>query len=281
MGLGGRTEVQSLRDDSRPVRWIDAATGGVRKAFDAIAHGDGIGVKGDIKTVDSRPAAAGGFELVSPDGPRASYDAANKVARGNLMVDADDHWDLTRASWHSPDQRPGVDAHEYADVVDDFYGATFGRDSIDDAGMQIISTVHFANRYCNAFWNGIQMTYGDGDGRTCIPLSGGVDVVGHELTHGVTEFTSNLIYENESGALNEAFSDMMGIAFHFSLLDTEKDFDYVHVTDGNGTVLATYTGLFRRGATSPCISTSTGSVRLTTDSSVTAQGFIVDSVVPC
>ena len=62
-----------------------------------------------------------------------------------------------------------------------------------------MSTVHFANRYCNAFWNGAQMTYGDGDGKTCLPLSGGLDVVGHELTHGVTEFTSNLIYEDESG----------------------------------------------------------------------------------
>ncbi len=143
-------EVQSLRDDSRPVRWIDAATGGVRKAFDAIVHGDGIGVKGDTKTVDSRPKSGGGFELVSPDERRATYDAGNKQQRGPLMTDADDHWDLLRASWRSPDQRPGVDAHQYADVVDDFYADTFQRDSIDDAGMQIISTVHFANRYCNA-----------------------------------------------------------------------------------------------------------------------------------
>jgi len=72
-----------------------------------------------------------------------------------------------------------------------------------------------------------------------------------------------------------------GFAFHFSLLDTEEDFDFVIVSDGNGQQLIRYTGLFRRGATSPCISTPTGSVRLTTDSSVVAQGFIVDSVVPC
>ena len=477
-------EVQSLRADSRPVRWIDAGNGAVRKAFDALAEGDGTGVKGDTKTVDSRPASGGGFELVSPDVRRVTFDAGNKQVRGTIMVDADDHWNLTQSAFHSPDQRPGVDAHYYADVVDDFYGSTFGRDSIDDNGMTIISTVHFANRFCNAFWNGIQMTYGDGDARTCIPLSGGLDVVGHELTHGVTEFTSNLIYEDESGALNEAFSDMMGntiefyadglgrdpagtpdwligedvilspdvflgfrnmadpaedndpdhysellvgpedngfvhsnsgianhayylaltggqnagciaqnghpvthtadcdvtvdgvgvdraaqifydgftslpefanfcdarnatvavaggdkpnirdawtavgvhdgctpgvpppppcvgddtatipfesphpygnngdctwtydngtggFAFHFSLLDTEEDFDFVTVRDGNGAVLATYTGLFRRGATSPCITTPTGSVQLTTDASVVAQGFIVDAAVPC
>ncbi len=477
-------EVQSLRADSRPVRWIDAGNGAVRKAFDALAEGDGTGVKGDVKSVDSRPASGGGFELVAPDGRRATFDAGNKQVRGTLMVDADDHWNLTQSAFRSPDQRPGVDAHYYADVVDDFYGSTFGRDSIDDNGMQIISTVHFANRYCNAFWNGIQMTYGDGDARTCLPLSGGLDVVGHELTHGVTEFTSGLIYENESGALNESFSDMMGntiefyaasvgrdpagtpdwligedviiapdvflgfrnmadpaedndpdhysellvgaedngfvhsnsgisnhayylaltggqnagciaqnghpathtadcdvtvsgigvdraadifydgftslpefanfcdarnatvavagadkptirdawtavgvhdgctpavpppppcigddtatipfesphpygnngdctwtydngtggFAFHFSLLDTEQGFDFVTVRDGNGAVLATYTGTARRGATSPCITTPTGSVQLTSDASVVAQGFIVDAAVPC
>jgi len=72
-----------------------------------------------------------------------------------------------------------------------------------------------------------------------------------------------------------------GFALHFSLLDTEEDFDFVIVRDGNGTVLATYTGLSRRAVTSPCITTPTGSVQLTTDASVTAQGFIVDAVVPC
>jgi bacillolysin len=477
-------EVQSLRSGSRPIRWIDAGNGALRKSFNALAEGDGIGVKNDPKSVDSREAN-GGFELVSPDSRRATYDAGNRIARGTLMTDADDQWDFIKSNYLSPDQRPGVDAHYYADVVDDFYGATFGRDSIDDEGMQIISTVHFYNRYCNAFWNGIQMTYGDGDsGRTCLPLSGGLDVVGHELTHGVTEFTSNLIYENESGALNEAFSDMMGntiefyaedtgrdpvatpdwfigedvilspdvfpgfrnmadpaedndpdhysnrllgaadngfvhsnsgianhayylalaggqnagciaqnghpvthtadcdvivagvgldraaqifyngftslpefgtfcdarnatvavaggdrfdisdawaavgvhagctpgvpppppcvgddtasipfetphpygnngdctwtydngtggFAFHFSLLDTEKNFDYVFVRDGDGNLLATYTGTFRRGATSPCITTSTGSVQFTSDPAVVGQGFIVDAVVPC
>ena len=89
--------------------------------------------------------------------------------------------------------------------------------------MTIISTVHFANRYCNAFWNGEQMTYGDGDGKACLPLSGGLDVVGHELTHGVTEFTSNLIYEDESGALNESFSDMMGNTIEFYAADNGLD----------------------------------------------------------
>ena len=64
----------------------------------------------------------------------------------------------------SPGQAAGVDAHYYANVVDDFYGDTFGRNSIDDQGMKIISVVHYGQGYCNAFWNGSYMTYGDGNG---------------------------------------------------------------------------------------------------------------------
>jgi Zn-dependent metalloprotease len=477
-------EVINQRFDHRWVHWIDAASGAVRKQYDAEAQGDGTGVKGDTKTIDTI-RIGNTFFLRSHDLRQETYDAANMGSLpGTIMTDNDDHWNFNLPKLRTPSQAPAVDAHYYANVVDDFYGQTFGRDSIDDSGMLIISSVHVANRYCNAFWNGEQMAYGDGDGKSCISLSGGLDVVGHELTHGVTQFTSNLIYENESGALNESFSDMMGntiefyadargldpaatpdwligedvilspdvepgfrnmgdpqedddpdhyseliittadnggvhsnsgipnhayylavnggknagcdavgsnghqhtadcdvtvpalglgraaqvfyagftslpefanmcdarnatvavagsdaastsaawaavgvkagctpavpppppcvgdadaeipfesphpygnngdcrwtydngtggFAFHFSLLDTEKDFDYVIVYDGNGQELIRYTGLHRRGATSPCISTPTGSVRLTSDSSVVAQGFIVDAVVAC
>ena len=115
----------------------------------------------------------------------------------------------------SPGQPAGVDAHYYADVVDDFYGTVFGRNSIDGNGIVIKSRVHFSHAVVQRHWNGEWMSYGDGDGRTCLSLSGSLDVVGHELTHGVTEFTSNLIYENQSGALNESFSDMMGNSIEF------------------------------------------------------------------
>ena len=79
------------------------------------------------------------------------------------MTDADDIWNLNNGH-HPPSQAAGVDAHYYANVVDDFYGDVFGRNSIDDNGMQIISIVHYDTNYCNAFWNGAYMTYGDGDG---------------------------------------------------------------------------------------------------------------------
>jgi len=478
-------EVLNQRLDHRWVSWVDASSGAVKKQYDAVAHGDGTGVKGDTKTIDTTRIGST-FFLRSRDLRQETYDAAQTgTLPGTIMTDADDHWNFNLPKLRSPSQAPGVDAHYYANVVDDFYAQTFGRDSLDDNGLQMISSVHVLNRFCNAFWNGEQMAYGDGDGKTCISLSGGLDVVGHELTHGVTQFTSNLIYEDESGALNESFSDMMGntiefyaaargldpaatpdwligedvilvpdvapgfrnmgdpqedvdpdhysefivteadnggvhsnsgipnhayylavnggknagcdnvgssghqhtadcdvtvtalglaqaqqvfyagftslpefanmcdarnatvavasgtarqrtsdawaavgvkagctpgvpppppclsdpdaeipfesphpygnngdctwtydngspnFRFHFSLLDTEEDFDFVIVSDGNGQELIRYTGLFRRGATSPCITTQTGSVRLLTDSSVTAQGFTVDAVEPC
>ncbi|MEU4418865.1 M4 family metallopeptidase, partial [Nocardia salmonicida] len=212
----GRTfyAVSSIRDNSRPVRWVDASTGKVIRAFDALAHGEGTGVKGDTKPVDStlNPTTSR-YELKSADGRKVTYDSQNRAATEVVMSDADDIWNL--AGITSPGQPAGVDAHYYADVVDDYYGAVFGRDSIDGNGMVIKSRVHYSSRLCNASWNGEWMSYGDGDGRTCLPLSGALDVVGHELTHGVTDHTSNLIYENESGALNESFSDMMGNSIEF------------------------------------------------------------------
>ncbi len=76
--------------------------------------------------------------------------------------------------------------------------------------MQLISTVHLGKKYNNAFWNGEQMAYGDGDGQVFIRFTKSLDVIGHELTHGVVTHTCNLEYHDESGALNEHFADVFG-----------------------------------------------------------------------
>jgi bacillolysin len=89
-----------------------------------------------------------------------------------------------------------------------YYKTKFNRDSIDGAGMTLIATVHYGNKYNNAFWNGSQMVFGDGDGTTFSPFANALDVVAHELAHGVTERTANLTYSSEPGALNEAWSDI-------------------------------------------------------------------------
>jgi Zn-dependent metalloprotease len=101
-------------------------------------------------------------------------------------------------------------AYNYSGNVYDYYKTIFNRDSYDNAGSTIISSVHYSTSYNNAYWNGSQMVYGDGDGSQFAPLSKALDVDAHELTHAVTERTAALAYSNESGALNEASSDIMG-----------------------------------------------------------------------
>ncbi len=127
----------------------------------------------------------------------------------------------TRSLPGSPVTRPGGSTDITAkrafdttrDVVD-YYRECFGRNSIDDAGMTLMSSIHYGVRYDNAFWNGAQMTYGDGDGRVFADFTNSDDVIGHELTHGVTQFTAGLDYSDEPGALNESISDAFGAMFH-------------------------------------------------------------------
>ena len=101
-------------------------------------------------------------------------------------------------------------AHDNAGMVYQFYFNQYGRDSYDDGGATIVSTVHYDNNYNNAFWSPLrqQMVYGDGDGSTFGPFSEALDVVAHELTHAVTERESDLVYQYQSGALNESLSDI-------------------------------------------------------------------------
>ena len=94
-----------------------------------------------------------------------------------------------------------------------FYSQVFGRNSVDGAGMTLVSSIHYGVSYNNAFWNGSQMTYGDGDGSIFIDFSRGNDVIGHELTHGVTQHSLQLSYTNEAGGLNESLSDCFGSMF--------------------------------------------------------------------
>jgi Zn-dependent metalloprotease len=125
--------------------------------------------------------------------------------------------DFTNASttWNNVNaalDQYATDAHWGAEMTDDFYMNTFGRNGIDAAGFALNLYVHYDVNYVNAFWDGQQMNFGDGDnGATSTPLVS-LDVTGHEISHGLTQFTANLNYQDESGAMNEAFSDIMGTA---------------------------------------------------------------------
>lgn len=86
----------------------------------------------------------------------------------------------------------------------------FGRDSLDGAGMPLLATVHYGTRYDNAFWDGERMVFGDGDGEVFAGFTNAVDVIGHELGHGVIAATADLVYRDQSGALNESIADVLG-----------------------------------------------------------------------
>jgi len=102
------------------------------------------------------------------------------------------------------------EAYDGAGFTYDLFWKAYERDSLDAAGMPLDSTVHFQRDYDNAFWDGKQMVYGDGDGELFNRFTLALDVIGHELTHGVTQSTSNLNYSGQSGALNESYSDVFG-----------------------------------------------------------------------
>ena len=116
-----------------------------------------------------------------------------------------------------PTGDPAADeAYDGAGATYDLYKEAFNRNSIDDNGARLDSSVHYRVGYDNAFWNGRQMVYGDGDedlpeaDRLFNRFTIAVDIIGHELTHAVTQFTANLVYQGQPGALNESVSDVFG-----------------------------------------------------------------------
>jgi Zn-dependent metalloprotease/subtilisin-like proprotein convertase family protein len=104
-------------------------------------------------------------------------------------------------------------AHNNAKEVHRYYKTTFGRDSYDNRGAPIVSTVHFKQNYNNAYWSSFhgQMVYGDGDGVNFSPLAYALDIVGHEFTHAITSQTARFVYAEQSGALDEFFADFFGV----------------------------------------------------------------------
>jgi Zn-dependent metalloprotease len=137
-----------------------------------------------------------------------------KTSRNRKTYTANNRTTLPGTLVRSEGQGPSSDAvlnmaHDNAGFTYDFYFSQYGRDSYNGAGATLSSSVHYSKNYVNAYWDGTQMVYGDGNGVDSSALTV-LDVVGHELTHAVTDSSSDLIYSNESGALNEAMSDIFG-----------------------------------------------------------------------
>jgi bacillolysin len=215
--------------DPKPGNWnyfIDAASGDILDKVNEIheaggkpggngitgtdAVGTGTGVLGDSKSLNTTLSSSTYYLQDNTRGGGVfTYDASNRQRLpGSLWADADNKFN---ASYDGA----AVDAHYYAGETYDYYKSVHNRNSYDGNGAALKSTVHYSRNYNNAFWNGQQMVYGDGDGSTFVPLSGGLDVVAHELTHAVTDTTADLIYQNESGAINESMSDIFGTLLEY------------------------------------------------------------------
>lgn len=212
--LAYKFDIYAHKPVGRYVVFVDAETGDVLFQNDRICSADVVGTAQtgysgtQTITTDSNN---GGYRLRESgrgSGVR-TFDMNEGTNYGNAVdfVDADNNWNNVNANY----DQFATDAHWGAEMTYDYFLNEHGRQSIDDNNMQINSYVHYDAGYNNAFWDGQRMTYGDGNGNPLV----GLDVCGHEMTHGVTENSAGLIYQDEYGALNESFSDIFGAAVEF------------------------------------------------------------------
>lgn len=149
----------------------------------------------------------------SGSGTINTYDLQHGMNYANAtdFTDADNSWNNANPNR----DEYATDAHWGSEMTYDYFLQKHNRNSIDNAGFPLNSYVHFSTNYFNAFWDGYRMTYGDGNATNNYRPLTSLDVCGHEITHGITEHTSGLLYSNESGALNESFSDIFGTAIEW------------------------------------------------------------------
>lgn len=156
------------------------------------------------------------FQLMAAAAPAPVMAATGATPKLNRAIHTADNTEnlpgtLVRAEGQPPSADQSVnEAYDGLGQTFDFYLKAYQRNSIDGRGLHLIASVHYDELYNNAFWNGHQMVFGDGDGETFNRFTASIDVIGHELTHGVTQYTAKLEYHDQPGALNESFSDVFG-----------------------------------------------------------------------
>jgi Zn-dependent metalloprotease len=165
--------------------------------------------------------------------PPATTSKPATLKKRRNVYDAAHHQSLPGKLVMSDKIRRGSDAevneaYDGAGATYDFYQRVFSRNSIDGAGLRLDSTVHYGDRFDNAMWTGQQMVYGDGDGTLFNRFTSCIDVIGHELTHGFTQYTAGLAYTGQAGALNEHVSDAFGIMVkQYALNQTAEKSDWL------------------------------------------------------
>jgi len=216
--LAYKFDIYAQEPMSRQIVFVDAKTGSILGRREMIHEANAVG---------SAVTGFSGTQTITADSYNGAY-RLRETGRGsgiqtfNLnrgtnynsatdFTDADNTWNNVNAN---RDQY-ATDAHWGAEKTYDYFKVKYNRNSIDNAGFAIKSYVHYSTNYFNAFWDGSRMTYGDGDASDGNKPLTAIDVCGHEISHGLTSFTSNLTYSGESGAMNEGFSDIFGTAIEF------------------------------------------------------------------
>ena len=219
------------RHGDEAVREAAIATLGYDKTF-AVSR-----VLGDTARRPATPRAA----AAAPRLDRQVHDAQHEEALPGVLVRAEGAPAVADVAVDEAYDGLGATWHLYEDV--------YGRNSIDDAGLGLSGSVHFGQRYGNAYWDGEQMVFGDGDGVLVNRFTVAVDVIGHELTHGVTGATDDLAYQGQSGALNESISDVFGsLVKQHSLGQSEAEADWLI---GEGLLAADVHGVALRSMKAP------------------------------
>lgn len=217
----GRRNIQD--SPARWRYWINAATGSVLLRYNDVPHvppptsagshapitGNLLaGEGGETTVVTGWHENTGGYYLYNTN---LSWHVYNYATNG--YSDAGSYAYRPTSAWADTD-RSEISLALCLTLTAQYYHNAHGRRSFDDQGTQARAYAHVGTAYANAFWDGTALYFGDGDGTTANPL-GVLDICGHEFTHAVTEYSANLIYSDESGALNESFSDILGTCIEF------------------------------------------------------------------
>ncbi len=237
--LAWQVRTAGRHSDGTPSRmdtYVDARSGKVLRREEQIQTTDGSGQSLYSGTVGIQIAPSGsGYTMTDPTrGNGQTVDAQNKTE--SIFCQLFGVGCVQGVAFNSPDTSYGngstssresaaVDAHYGASMTYDYFKTQHARSGIFGDGRGVKSRVHYGSNYVNAFWDGSQMTYGDGNGTQYGPLVS-LDVAGHEMSHGVTENTANLTYSGESGGLNEATSDIFGTMVEFYAANSNDPGDY-------------------------------------------------------
>lgn len=281
--LAWKTTVTGMQADgqtpSRQNVVTDAKSGAVRSATETITTPIKVGQatnQGAIKPANNGIAATGtgrgifvGTVSLSTTLSGSTYSLVDATHGANRTCDllnrtsgtcttfsgADNSWGT---GVQSNRESAGVDAHYGAAKTFDYFKQVFGRNGIFNNGTGVPSRVHYGSNYVNAYWDGSQMTYGDGSSNQN-PLVA-LDVAGHEMTHGVTESTANLNYSGDAGGLNESTSDIFGTMVEFFANNASDTPDFligekINI-NGNGTPLRYMDDPSKDGGSYKCWSTA-------------------------